>query len=304
MQKVLLLKGIPGCGKSSLCKELMNKEPGKWKRINNDTLRASLDFSEFSKDNELLIGELRKDLLAKFLKKGYNVLIDNLNLNEKHFKDVYKVVEELNIDCQIIEKPLFVDLKTAIERDSKRDGSEKVGEKVIRKWWSASGGKQFAYYKPKAETLLKKEYKVNSGDVDAIIVDLDGTTAIMGNRSPYDASQCDLTDKPNVPVINAIKLYHRDGCKIIFCSGREDKDREPTIRFLKKYLPDYINYHLFMRNTNDKRPDWQVKEEIYFNEIDGKYNVKAVFDDRAQVCRLWFKLNLPIFRVGNPDANF
>ncbi len=59
-----------------------------------------------------------------------------------------------------------------------------------------------------------------------------------------------------------------------------------------------------MRKGDDTRPDAAVKEELYSQHIKGKYNVVAVFDDRLQVCRLWHKLGLPLFRVGDPDADF
>ena len=38
-----------------------------------------------------------------------------------------------------------------------------------------------------------------------------------------------------------------------------------------------------MRKTWDKRKDYEVKEEIYRNEIFPKYDVRFVLDDRKQV---------------------
>ena len=69
------------------------------------------------------------------------------------------------------------------------------------------------------------------------IFDNDGTISLIGDRSPYDASKCDLTDIPHDHVIRAMKLYFNAGYKIIFVSGREEKDREPTKRFYNNYFP-------------------------------------------------------------------
>ncbi len=80
--RVLILVGIPSSGKSTYCAELMKKEPGKWKRINNDALRAAIDFSVWSSENEKLIKNLREHILKESLMKGYNVVIDNLNLGK------------------------------------------------------------------------------------------------------------------------------------------------------------------------------------------------------------------------------
>lgn len=62
--------------------------------------------------------------------------------------------------------------------------------------------------------------------------------------------------------------------------------------------------HLHMRQTDDKRSDYIIKHEIYNEHIRDKYNILAAFDDRLQVCRLWYELGLPLFRVGDPDADF
>ena len=63
-------------------------------------------------------------------------------------------------------------------------------------------------------------------------------------------------------------------------------------------------YELHMRKLGDYRSDDIVKRELYEANILNKYTVLACFDDRLRVCRLWYNLGLPIFRFGNPDANF
>lgn len=52
MQKVIVLKGLPASGKSTWAKNLVLKD-STYKRINKDDLRAMLDASKFSKENEL-----------------------------------------------------------------------------------------------------------------------------------------------------------------------------------------------------------------------------------------------------------
>lgn len=41
---------------------------------------------------------------------------------------------------------------------------------------------------------------------------------------------------------------------------------------------------------------WAI--EITLARVDG------VFDDRARVCRMWYAKGIPLFRVGDPDAEF
>lgn len=60
-----------------------------------------------------------------------------------------------------------------------------------------------------------------------------------------------------------------------------------------------------MRPKNDNRKDSVVKKEMFDKYIRDKYYIEAVFDDRLQVCQMWHnEIGLPLFRVGDPDADF
>lgn len=150
---------------------------------------------------------------------------------------------------------------------------------------------------------LKTKASNNQTLPKAIIVDNDGTISFLNGRSPYDASSCD-NDLPNMFVINLVKRYFKDGYKIIFVSGRQEKYREPTIRFYNKYLPDLKDYSLLMRKDSDFRSDDIIKREIFFNEINDNYNIELVLDDRLRVCKMWYEIGLNLLRVGDPEANF
>jgi predicted kinase len=325
MIRVEMLVGLPASGKSTYAKQLVSKDPNNWVRVNNDDLRAMMNGSVWSADYEKMITDARNYLIRDALKRGKNVVIDNLNLNRRHFDDVCKIAKSVNSDIQVFEKAFYIELDEAIARDSKREGKAKVGEEVIRKWWKDSGGKQFKFYHPRVEIFT--EHRGNNvaveapahvlGAPEAIICDLDGTLALIHGRSPYDASDCDIKDLPNVPVIETIKAHHAAGRKIIFCSGREDKYRPETIRFIEKHCtyeydkwasnPDVLGaemvtapipYQLFMRKTDDFRKDAIIKEEIYQGQIEGKYNVLCVLDDRNSVVQFWREKGLTCFQVA------
>lgn len=329
MIRVEMLVGIPSSGKSTYAKALVAKDPANWVRVNNDDLRAMMNGSVWSSEYEKLITDARNYLIRDALKRGKNVIIDNLNLNKRHFEDVCKIARSVNTDVQVFEKAFYVELEDAIERDSKREGRAKVGEVVIKKWWKESGGKQFKYYHSKIEIIKGHMGNLSqtvdspalvSGAPEVVLCDLDGTLALIHGRSPYDASDCDLKDLPNVPVIETILAHYKAGRKIIFCSGREDKYRPETIRFIEKYclaepqLSEYeslnlteqpvlepIKYQLFMRKTDDFRKDSIIKEEIYTSEIEGKYNVLMVLDDRTSVVQFWREKGLSCWQVAPGD---
>lgn len=140
--------------------------------------------------------------------------------------------------------------------------------------------------------------------LNVVICDLDGTLSLFEKvdksnvhyRNPYDASTC-YNDLLNEVVASIIK-----GRNVLLVSGREDKYRPETIKFLENNKIQYLD--LFMRRTGDLRKDNIVKGEIYHNNIKFFYNVDFVLDDRLQVCRMWYSLGLPLLRFGDPDSDF
>ena len=143
----------------------------------------------------------------------------------------------------------------------------------------------------------------------AIICDLDGTLALKHkDRDWYDSSTCDL-DNINEPVqlvLNMAQEYNLGSIEfdIIFVSGRQEKDREPTQKFLEKY--GFDGCPLFMRITGDSRNDTIIKKELYEENVKGNYEILFVLDDRNSekypVVGMWRELGLTCFQVA--DGNF
>ncbi len=308
MLKIIVTVGIPGSGKSFWAKQEIAKDPNNWFRVNNDDIRNMSNNSVWSSSYEKSISDARDFLIANALKRGLNVIVDNLNISPKHWGVICKIAQESNKDVQVIEKLFFIELFEAIERDSKREGKAKVGEAVIKKWFKESGKESFKYNKPRTEIFYKKQCEnVKKLEQDeslpkCAIFDNDGTISLLNGRSPYDASTCDK-DLPHEHVIECMKLYHDAGYKIIFVSGREEKDRAPTERFYQKHFPE-VKYELYMRPTGNQQKDVLIKEEIYNNFIKDKYYVSAWVDDRQQIVTWLFNAGFPVFRVNDPLASF
>lgn len=304
MIQLILTVGVPSSGKSTWAKQKVAEDPTNWVRINNDSLREMMNGSVFTNDYEKLIKSTREFIVLQALKSGKNVIVDNLNLGKRNFEDYCKLAQSSGKQVKVLEKSFYVELSEAIKRDSERTGSAKVGPEVIGKWWKASGGKQHKLYVCREEVFVKVPEPLPMEHVEglpnAIIVDIDGTLQKNHHgRSYYDASTCDQ-DVPNIPVIETVKMFHDKGYEIIFCSGREDKYKDPTERFFKKHIPD-VKYVLHMRTTDDQRKDSIIKPEIFDKYIRNKYNVLLVLDDRKQVVDSFRNLGLTVFQVAPGD---
>jgi len=125
MSKILILKGLPASGKSTYAKELVEKG---WKRVNKDDIRAMVDSSHYSRNNEKLVIEIRDMIIDLALIHGHNVVVDDTNFEVKHFKQM-SLIAEIN-DAEVNVKFINTPLNECIRRDKKREAP--VGEDVIR----------------------------------------------------------------------------------------------------------------------------------------------------------------------------
>lgn len=303
MRTIMLLRGIPASGKSTFARDLMNRERDRWMRVNQDDIRTML-FPEqytFSDDNEALVKRIHDDALRSLLTAGHDVIVDNTSLVSKATRRTHSIAEEVG-DTTVVERVFSVDLDEALRRNSLREGRARVPDHVVTGMFRKVKGLKDSttYYEPRGKVPLKQDPTLPK----AIICDLDGTLALLGNRDPYDASQCEK-DTPNAAVVTCVRTMWDAGHRIIFVSGREDKYREPSIRFIEKHLVkrgslEYapVEYKLHMRAIGDYRKDAIVKAEIFEKHIAGKYNVSFVLDDRDQVVRMWRQMGLSCFQVN------
>lgn len=128
-----------------------------------------------------------------------------------------------------------------------------------------------------------------------VIVDIDGTVALKGNRSPYDYENVDK-DKPNLPIVELVQ-YLAEEYTIVFMSGRDDSCREKTKQWLEKWG---LSGNLYMRKTGDYRNDAIIKAELFENIKNRQ--VAFVLDDRDRVVKMWREKGLTCLQVA--EGNF
>lgn len=286
--KVILMRGLPGSGKSTAAKALVSQHPGLYYRINRDDIRAML-MENHSKTFEKMVARMRDAMFVAGLKDGRNIIIDDTNLDiEKKLAHFQALVAENDltdvVEFEVVDLT-HVSVEDCIARDLARGRS--VGEKVIRRMYQDM-------LAPKVSKLAYDPAKQ-----DAVIFDIDGTLAIMNGRSPYDKTKY-LEDLPNTPIVELAKLYDKHTThKILVVSGRDDDKKDDTRMWLKTYGIGFDELH--MRKTGDVRNDALIKKEILENEILPHYNVVAVYDDRNRVVDMWRAHGLLCLQVAPGD---
>jgi predicted kinase len=307
---IVLCVGGPASGKSTWAKKKVAEDPLNWCRISNDDLRNMCNGYVFSSDYEKFITDTRNFLIREALKRDKNVIIDNVNSNKRHWEMACKLAQEANKDVMVMEKHFFEDLETLLERNAKREGTARVPDEAVKRFFKELGGVQFKLANPKKEIFVKRNkaaerfvepMKQDPSLPKCCIFDLDGTMCNIAHRNPYDASRCDK-DSPNQHVVELCQLMHENGHQIFFFSGRDDIHMEMTKGWLDLHFG--YPYQLHMRETGNKEDDRSLKERMFNTHIKDKFNCKMWVDDRRKVCQFVHESGLPLFRVGDPDATF
>jgi len=134
------------------------------------------------------------------------------------------------------------------------------------------------------------------GLVGAVIVDVDGTLALIGDRHRY-ASTGFGSDRPNPVVVAVARALSAAGKAIIVVSGRPEIARAETVAWLDCHLGVPFVGPL-MRGNGDNRPDQVVKKEMFEGAIAPNYQVLCVLDDRDRTVEMWRGLGLTCLQVA------
>lgn len=287
MQKVIITKGLPASGKSTWANEMLAQHPNQLKRVNKDDLRAMLDNGAFDgKKTENFVLAVRDQIILAALAEGKHVIVDDTNLDPKHEVHIRALVQgKAEVE---IKDFTHVSLEECIARDQKR--SNYVGEKVIRGMYKK--------YLAREDTPMRVPYDPSL--LDCYIFDVDGTLALRGDRGSFEWDKVGR-DVPNIPIIRIWKrLIGVRNINMFVVSGRDEICRQMTIDWLANQC-EVFPESLYMRPQGDTRQDAIIKEEIYREHIEGKYNVLAVFDDRNQTVAKWRELGLTCLQVADGD---
>jgi len=291
MKEIILMRGLPGSGKSTKAKELVSAGKGRVVRVNKDELRAMLfPGLTWHPKHESLVVNVQKQIVDETNYNGVDVvIIDDTNYNPKIVAMWENLAKMHTWKFSIHD--MGTDVETCIRNDIKRkdDGGRYVGADVIRN--------------------MAMKHNVIKQEKEFVIFDLDGTLCdITVRRKAAEMPDGKLnygkffdptlvaTDTPRQEIIDKIKGHCDQGHEIIIMSGRSDRTREATTTWLSKYGVAWDR--LIMRPDTNYQDDAVLKQGFLTNYVE-KSKCIMVYDDRPKVIRMWKKEGLTVVDVGN-----
>jgi predicted kinase len=297
MPRLIITRGLPASGKTTFARKL---QPGVV-RVNRDDIRRMLHGERlFTQWSEGQVTAVQRSAVETLLRARADVCVDDTNLRARTVREWAELAARFGATFEVHD---FTDVPVdeCVRRDADRPESERVGEDAIRRMHAhflagrslplpvphVSPGASAAIYTPPPEAPK------------IVLVDIDGTVALMGDRSPYDMTRVG-EDLPHDAVIAAVRAMHAAGHGIVYCTGRDESARPDTEAWLDRHVG--VPYEaLYMRALDDTRLDSVVKREIFERKVRDNYHVVGVFDDRMQVVRMWRELGLTVFQVAEGD---
>lgn len=278
------MKGLPASGKSTHAEEILKQ--GNTVRLNKDLLRTMLHCDKFTGYNEGLTREAQRGLAFLFLNSGKNVIIDDTNLNSNTVQSWKDFAKEQGAKLETVDLG-YVPVEECLARDRAR--AKRVGDHVIQKM-----ALQYLGY-------MKSE--------KVVVCDLDGTLCDIEHRRHFvqqepkdwkgffgaiehDAVRTEVSDR-------LFQLAGEHSAKVVLVSARPETCRVDTEAWLEWVWQKPYDL-LIMREAGDRRPDTEVKSEIFVKYLKNLYIVR-VLDDRPSVIRMWREKGLEVEDMGTGE---
>lgn len=313
MSRLLITRGLPGSGKTTYAKKWVSESAETRSRINRDDLREVLHGGAHGYPRELEKGVTlaQQGAVRALLLSGRDVICDDMNLANWQVKLWMKLAKESGADFEVVDLT-NVRPEDCIERDLLRHqlGGRYVGDQYIwKKYQQFIKGRKYPLPLPEPPAVQHREpYVADKTKPRAVLVDIDGTMALMNGRGPFDWHRVgeDLPNGPVIDLVSTIKIesgyqadYGGPETEVIFMSGRDEVCRPQTTAWLNRH--GFSRPKLFMRPSlpdGVQQPgDEIVKLALFDEHIRDSYNVLYVLDDRDKVVEMWRSIGLTCLQV-------
>lgn len=302
MNKLILTRGIQGSGKSTWARKWVEEDPINRVRINNDDIRNMLG-KYWVTEREPLVSEIKQNIATNAMSRGYDIVVDNMNLNPKEVKfwqDIVKYNNEVSpISKYLYEiefKDFFISLEECIRRDAMRPNP--IGEKVIRDTW-----RRYKHFiqTSEVEKYVNNLIKEDESKPYCLVVDMDSTLCFNTTKRPWygeGAAEGMINDIPNMGVLRLVQQWTKPGPaayshNLIIATGRDTSQEEVTKQWLAKY--HLYPQEFYFRKQGDYRKGVEIKKE-QIEKILEKYNVVAIIDDCEPIVQMYRDMGLTVLQ--------
>ena len=201
MPTLHITRGLPASGKTTWARAWAAEDRESRVRVNRDELRQMLDDGTFIKGvTEQRVLAVRDEAVVRLLGSGYDVVCDDTNLPQWNARALARLARKAGAGFEVHDFT-HIPLETCLERDAAR--AEPVGEERIRDLHLRFlAGRKLPLPLPEEEPSAELvPYEARPGTPKAVLVDIDGTTALISGRSPYDHTPCIRTcrTRPSSP---------------------------------------------------------------------------------------------------------
>lgn len=311
-QRLYIMRGLPGCGKSTHARGLVEASDRESFHASRDAIRAELGFpAHGSTEQEKQVNAIQGAKIRQALSSGFDVYVDNQNLRRRDIKQFVELAIEYEAEPSLIDMT-DVPLDTVLAQNAARTEKTPVPEGYIREQFQrfVKNGAAVNFDSLVAETKAEKEAEdmvtktliarlLDANLPGVVLCDIDGTVAYHDEtiRGHHEYHKVNL-DTPRQSIIDLVEFLYRGGKHVVFFSGRKESCRDLTEEWIAKYIPALSVIELYMRDTDDNRSDAITKREMLENYIAGRYCVEFVLDDRDRVVKMMRDLGLTVLQVN------
>ncbi len=144
MQKVYILIGLPGSGKTTFARKLISNDPYNTIRIAMDDILQMTSFYNFIRENVPLYHEFESTMYVTAITQGFNVIVDRTNIDRKTREMFIKpprrtreiarmILDSLNQERMSLFRESDEKIIEKILKEFKKD--DELTEKIIQSFW-------------------------------------------------------------------------------------------------------------------------------------------------------------------------
>jgi predicted kinase len=132
MQKLIIIRGNSGSGKSTIAKELQQEMGYGTMLIPQDVVRREILRTRDNADNPSI--QLIYDLAMYGNRIGYNVIIEGIFVNERYGEMLEALIRDFDGNSFVYY--FDISIEESIQRHNTKPNAHEFGEKELRAWWA------------------------------------------------------------------------------------------------------------------------------------------------------------------------